>query len=123
MKKILICEDEQDARQSLSNIFAKRDYEIHTATDGQEAVAKAREVRPDAILMDIRMPKIDGIEAAQKIREFDTRVKIVFITAFQSTQLQKEASKLNIATYLVKPAEAEDILIAVSQTLKDSPSE
>lgn len=119
MKRILICEDEPDAQSALKEICAKRGYEIFTAADGQEAIAQAQKTQPDVIIMDIRMPKIDGIEAARKIREFNTKSKIVFITAFQSPQLQKEASKLNIATYLVKPASADEILTAVSDSLKD----
>lgn len=117
MKRILICEDEKDALDSLTAIFTREKYEVHTAMDGQDAVEKARAVRPDVILMDIRMPKIDGIEVAQKIREFDTLAKLIFITSFQSQHLQFEASKFNIAAYLVKPASKEDILTAVSATL------
>ena len=116
---MLICEDEQEARDSLKSIFAKRGYEIFTAKDGQEAVQKAKEVKPDVILLDIRMPKIDGMEVAREIREFDKIAKLVFITAFQSPQLKLEATKYNIAAFLVKPASAEEILTAVSETLSE----
>ena len=119
MKRMLICEDEQEARDSLKSIFAKRDYEIFTAKDGQEAVQKAKEVKPDVILLDIRMPKIDGMEVAREIREFDKIAKLVFITAFQSPQLKLEATKYNIAAFLIKPASAEEILTAVSETLSE----
>lgn len=119
MKRMLICEDEQEARDSLKSIFAKRGYEIFTAKDGQEAVQKAKEVKPDVILLDIRMPKIDGMEVAREIREFDKIAKLVFITAFQSPQLKLEATKYNIAAFLVKPASAEEILTAVSETLSE----
>lgn len=81
MKRILICEDEQDARESLKHILQRHNFEIYTVADGQEALNRMRQINPDVVLLDIRMPKIDGLELAQKIREFDTRVKLVMITA------------------------------------------
>ena len=118
MKKILICEDEPDTSESIRNVLTKNDYEAFTAVDGLDAIKKTKEIKPDLILLDIRMPNLDGIDVAKQIREFDANVKIVFISGFQSNELFKEASKYNISNYIVKPASVEDILRAIKSTLK-----
>ncbi|KKT51524.1 MAG: PAS/PAC sensor hybrid histidine kinase [Parcubacteria group bacterium GW2011_GWC2_44_22] len=117
MKKILLCEDDPDIRASSKNILEKHGYETHTAPDGQEAIAMAIKVNPDLILLDIRMPKLDGLEVAGEIRKHNTQTKIIFITAFQSPELTKEAAKYDIFDYIVKPASAEDILTIVKKAL------
>lgn len=116
--KILICEDEAASQKAITNILAKRKYEVHTAADGQESLVKAKEVMPDLIILDIRMPKIDGIEVLKRIREFDTKVKIIIVTAFQSPQLSQEASVYDISDYLVKPLSGEKLLEVVEKTLQ-----
>jgi two-component system response regulator VicR len=118
MKKILICEDEADAVTYLNDKLKKDDYEVHTAVDGKEAIEKAKEVKPDLILLDIRMPKLDGLEVAKQIRKSDTHTKIIFITAFASPQLKQEAIKYNISDYIVKPTSNEEIVKAVESALK-----
>ena len=118
MKKILICEDEMDVRESIKNILTQREFEVYTAVDGKEAIDKAAEVKPDLILLDIRMPKIDGLEVAKEVRKTDTNTKIIFITAYQSPELFKETTKYNILDYIVKPILPKDILEAVQKALK-----
>lgn len=117
MKKILICEDEKDSRDSLKNILERKNYEVYTASDGEESIEKAKKVKPDLILLDIRMPKVDGLEAAKKIREFNSKTKIIVITSFQSPELYKEAAKYDIIDYVVKPSSTNDILKIVEKTL------
>jgi CheY-like chemotaxis protein len=118
VKRILICEDEQDAQKSLRNLLGKRDYEVYSAGDGKESIELAKQIVPDLVLLDIRMPKVDGLEVAREIRKFNTQAKIVFITAFQGSELSKEAAKYDIVSYLVKPILSKDILEVVEQALK-----
>ncbi len=117
MKKILLCEDDPDTQESLINILQKHGYEAHAAQNGEAAIAMAAKVNPDVILLDIRMPKLDGLEAAGEIRKHNTQTKIIFITAFQSPELIKEAAKYDIFDYIVKPASAEDILSIIKKAL------
>lgn len=116
-KKILICEDEQDSLKIIQGCLAKRDYKVFIASDGQAAVDKCKSEKPDLILMDIRMPKLSGIDALKKIREDDKKVKILFITAFQSPQLSQEAAKYDICGYIIKPASPEVILSSIEKAL------
>ena len=118
MKKILICEDEQDAQASLKNILVKRNYDVMTVNNGQEAIDQARAFRPDLILLDVRMPKIDGLEVASSIRELDENVKIVFVTAFESQEIKKEAVRFDISGYITKPASPDTIVKTIESALK-----
>lgn len=119
MKKILVCEDEKEVRDLLTELLLKEKYEIALATDGKEAVERAKDMQPDLILLDIRMPKLDGFEVAQKVREFNNKVKIIFITGFQSPELLKEAEKYDIAGYIVKPSTTKDILETLQKAFKN----
>ncbi len=116
--KILICEDEENILKLMSVILSKKDYEVYTAVDGKEALEKALELHPDVIIMDIRMPKIDGLEAAAEIRKTDSTAKIIFLTGFESPQISQEASKYDIFDYIVKPISPEKILETVSKALQ-----
>ena len=117
MKRILICEDEIDTQESIKNILSKRDYEVFTASDGKESIKRAREISPDLILLDIRMPKIDGIEVAKQLRQFNAVAKIIFLTAFESSQLVKEAAKYDIFDYITKPCLPEQIINYIQEAL------
>jgi len=118
MKKILICEDEIDALEALKKILNKKDYEVLGVENGQDAIAKAREFKPDLILLDIRMPKIDGLEVASEVRKFNKTTKIIFVTAFAGEELRKEATRYDIADYLVKPIPREVIIQKIEQALQ-----
>jgi len=118
MKKILICEDEQDVQASLKNMLSRRNYDVQGAANGTDALELAKKFQPDLILLDIRMAKIDGIEVARTIRESDTKVKILFVTAFDSLEIKKEAARYDISGYIVKPFPIENLLQTVEQTLK-----
>jgi response regulator NasT len=118
MKKILICEDELDAQASLKNMLVKRSYDVVGVDNGKDAIDQARAFQPDLILLDIRMPKVDGIEVASSVREFDKKAKIIFVTAFDSPEMKKEASRYNISGYITKPAASDDIIQSIESALK-----
>ena len=85
-KKLLIVEDDESQRRLYERAFSKEGYEVVLAADGTEAIEKARTEKPDLIVMDIRMPRRDGIDAMQKILGEDRRVPIVINTAYPSHQ-------------------------------------
>ncbi len=110
MKRILICEDEKDVQELLKDLLLKEGAEVYTALDGKEAIGNAKALKPDLILLDIRMPKINGLEVAKEIRKTDKAVKIIFLTGFQSPEIVKEAEKYGICDYIVKSSSTTDIL-------------
>jgi CheY-like chemotaxis protein len=119
MKKILICEDEIDAREIMAKILANNEYEIAVAEDGKTALDRFKEFKPDLVLLDVRMPKIDGLEVAKEIRKSDAAVKIIFITAFVGDEIRREASQYNISDYIVKPIPKDILLQKISATFAE----
>jgi CheY-like chemotaxis protein len=118
MKKILICEDEKDVIELLNNLLIKAGFEVYIAIDGKETIDKTKKIKPDLLLLDIRMPKINGLEAAKLIRDFNREVKIVFLTGFQSQELLKEAAKYDISDYIVKNMSTKEILKVIQEAAK-----
>lgn len=114
---ILVCEDELDSQKALADALTKSNFEVYVASDGLQAVQLAKEIKPQVILLDIRMPKIDGIEAAQKIRVFNEEVKIILLTAFQGQELVKEAAKYDICAYIEKPSSVQQVIKTIQSAL------
>ncbi|MBI5379298.1 MAG: response regulator [Nitrospirae bacterium] len=81
--------------------------------NGQEAVRKVRELRPDLAILDIKMPGMDGLEAARQILA-ERPIPIIILTAFSERQLVAEADQIGVASYLVKPVAEEDLLPAIT---------
>lgn len=116
-EKILICEDEKEVRDLLKGVLLKHKYKVDIAADGKEAIDKTKKIQPDLVLLDIRMPKIDGLEVAKRIRKFNPAVKIIFLTGYQSPELTKEAAKYDIFDYIVKSSSVKDTLKIVQAAL------
>jgi len=115
--RILICEDEGLTALRLQSSVTKLGYEVvGEARDGEEAVAAAARLKPDAILMDIRMPKMDGIAATEQIMQVRPTA-IVMITAYNERELVDSALRAGASGYLVKPVSDEQIEPALKVAL------
>ncbi len=112
--RILIAEDETIIRLDLRTLLEKAGHEVVAeARDGEEAVALAAEHDPDLIVMDVRMPHLDGIEAARQISNRKP-VPIVMLTAYAEEDLVTRASEAGAFAYLVKPFREVDLLPALN---------
>ncbi|MFZ1361691.1 MAG: response regulator [Candidatus Nanopelagicales bacterium] len=110
----VIAEDESLIRMDLTEILTELGYEVvGTARDGEEAVQLVGELKPDIVLLDVKMPKLDGVSAAEIISGFGTTA-IVMVTAFSQPDLVERATAAGIMAFLVKPVSASDIGPAVS---------
>ena len=117
--KILIIDDDETFTFFVKkNLTSQKDYEVSTTADPQNALRAIKEDNPDVLLLDIRMPKIDGLEIAKSIRKFNSSIKIIFITGFKSFELQKQASQYDISDYITKPASAAEIIKVIEQALQ-----
>jgi two-component system, response regulator PdtaR len=112
-KRILIAEDETIIRLDLRATLEARGYDVcGEARDGVEAVGLAEELEPDLILMDVKMPRLDGIEAARRILE-RRAVPIVMLTAFGQEELVARAVDAGVFGYLAKPFREQDVIPAL----------
>ena len=115
--RVLICEDEGLTALRLQASLTKLGYEVvGAARDGEEAVQKAADLKPDAILMDIRMPKLDGIAATEQIMRARPAA-IVMVSAFNERDLVDAAVRAGASGYLVKPVSDDQIEPALQVAL------
>jgi two-component system chemotaxis response regulator CheY len=118
MGKILIVDDTLFMRTLLKNILFSGGHAIvGEAGDGEDGVAKYKELKPDLVTMDIVMPKLNGIEALKAIKEFDPAAKIVMCTAVGQEQMVKLAIKSGAKGYIIKPFQAPKVLEEVKNVL------
>ncbi len=112
--RILVAEDETIIRLDLVELLRGNGFEVCAeARDGEEAVALAREHEPDLAIMDVKMPRLDGIEAARRILE-ERPIPIVMVTAYGEAELVSRAVEAGVFGYLVKPFRESDLLPAIA---------
>ena len=116
--EILIAEDEPSARRGFRALFEGEGYAVRTARDGEEALAKFRESRPDAVLLDVMMPKMNGMIACAEIRRSDPLVPILFFTAMPSDVGAVRALGLGADDYIDKAKSPEELLARVAAVLR-----
>lgn len=115
--KILICDDEIGVRESL-NLILDNDYELSFAVDGEEALTKAKAEPVDLVILDIKMPKIDGIGVLKELRPTKPRLEVLILTGYQSVEIAKETVRYGAVGYITKPFETEQILNTVKEILE-----
>ncbi|MBV8066143.1 MAG: response regulator [Actinobacteria bacterium] len=112
--RILVAEDETIIRLDLKEMLERAGFEVVAeARDGDEAVSLARSEQPDLAIMDVKMPKADGIEAARRILD-ERPIPIVMLTAYGQEELVSRAVEAGVFGYLVKPFREQDLLPAIA---------
>jgi FixJ family two-component response regulator len=122
-RSVLIVDDEKNIRLTLSLALEKLDLPVDTAVNGEEALAKLAEKSYALMLLDLRMPGIDGMEVLRRVPEIRPEVKVVIITAWGSIEAAVEAMKLGAVDFLQKPFDAEDVRKLVSSLLDQATRE
>ena len=122
MKTILYVEDNEMNRKIVRDLLKRTKYQLHEAFDGEEGVAKALELRPDLILMDIQLPKISGLEATRRLRaEPNTaNTPIIAITSFALSGDDQKAKEAGATAYLAKPYSPRELLALIRKILPES---
>lgn len=117
--RVVVAEDEALIRMDVVATLQEAGYEVvGEAGDGEEAVRLAIELVPDLMIMDIKMPKLDGISAAEKISEL--KIPVVLLTAFSQADLVKRAADAGAMAYVTKPFKPSDLLPAIQIALSRS---
>lgn len=113
---VLVVEDSNDTRRVLSLQLRHKGCRVLTATDGEEAVETALRARPDVILMDLNMPRLDGLAATERIRRHDelNEAAIIAVTAYDTYGIREAALEAGCQDYLLKPLDAD----ALERTLR-----
>jgi two-component system, response regulator PdtaR len=111
--RVLVAEDEAVIRLDLVELLTEEGYQvIAEASDGEEALRLARELNPDLVVMDVKMPKMDGITAAAQIAE-ERIAPVVMLTAFSQRELVERARDAGAMAYVVKPFDSSDVVPAI----------
>lgn len=121
MYRVLLADDEALEREGLRIIFDKNfnnQFDIYEASNGREAIEKACEIKPDIIIMDIKMPGISGIEAIAEIRKRLNNVKIIVLSAYDSFSYAKEAVNLKAFDYLLKPIKRSVFIECIEKAIR-----
>src|ERR1700690_4343090 len=103
MSRLLLIDDEEDVRYSFQRIFDSPEIELATASSGEEGLKTIPKFKPDLVLMDVRMGGMNGLETLRKIRAADSKLLVILMTAYGTTQTAIEAMKLGAYDYLLKP--------------------
>ena len=117
MPKVLIIDDDRAVHRMAGKAVANLAVEVFSASDGEEGIAAIEEHRPDVLLLDIMLPGISGIELAKQIRELDSKLPVIFITAINDSDAAIEAMKLGAYEYLLKPLDLGQVESLVERAL------
>ena len=115
--RILVADDEEGIRESLNLILGEA-YELVCTKDGEETLAMLRKEPFDVLLLDLKMPKLDGMDVLKQLHRDGRHPAVLILTAYQSVELAKEAIKLGAQDYLPKPFERDQVLRAVHEALQ-----
>ncbi|HZV36014.1 MAG TPA: sigma-54 dependent transcriptional regulator [Verrucomicrobiae bacterium] len=118
MAKLLLIDDEADVQYSFRRIFDSPETELHTAASGEEGLKLIPRLKPDLVIMDIRMGGISGLETLRRIREIDSKLLVILMTAYGTTQTAIEAMKLGAYDYLLKPFDVPKLKAIIASALK-----
>jgi response regulator NasT len=110
--RVLIAEDDAIIRMDLKEMLEEEQYEVIEASDGAAAVQLARDEQPALVILDIKMPVMDGLAAAQKISE-ERLAPVLILTAYSQRELVERAAQIGAMAYLVKPFQKQDLLPAI----------
>ncbi len=103
MRKILVVDDELSCCEMLRDFIASRGFEAVMASSGEEALKTYGQERPDMVLLDIRMPDMDGMETLRELRAMDPEAEVVMVTALHEKELGLEAMTQGAFDYVTKP--------------------
>jgi two-component system nitrogen regulation response regulator GlnG len=118
MDKLLLIDDEADVQYSFRRIFDSPEIELATASSGEEALRLIPRLKPDLVIMDVRMGGMSGLETLRRLRERDAKLPVIMMTAYGTTQTAIEAMKLGAYDYLLKPFDVPKLKRIVADALQ-----
>jgi two-component system nitrogen regulation response regulator GlnG len=120
MDKVLLIDDEPDVQYSFRRIFDTPDIEVTTSNSGEEGLRIIPKLKPDLVIMDVRMGGMNGLDTLRRLRQLDAKLPVIMMTAYGTTQTAIEAMKLGAYDYMLKPFDVPKLKVIVDQALKAS---
>jgi DNA-binding NtrC family response regulator len=117
--KILVVDDEDALRTVLSSELSSEGYEVRTAGDGDEAISGLQKENFDLVLLDIRMPRMNGFEVLKYVKEKHPKTKVVMLTGFADLKNAIESKKLGAEDFVSKPYDLVDLLTTIERVLSE----
>jgi len=120
MKKLLIVDDQNGIRVLLVEVFSSEGYQTFQAANGKLALEIVRSESPDLVLLDMKIPGMDGLDILKHIKQMDPTMKVIMMTAYGELDMIKEASDLGALMHFTKPFDIDELRIAVNRFLRPS---
>lgn len=117
--RLIVIEDQEDLAALYQQSLEKAGYEVFKAYTGEEGVAAFEDGGADALLLDMTLPEMHGLQTLQQIRALDPRVPVVVVTGETSDETRRQCERLGVTEYLSKPADYDDLLRALRRALSD----
>ncbi|HXU73298.1 MAG TPA: sigma-54 dependent transcriptional regulator [Polyangia bacterium] len=117
-ERVLIVDDEANARTALAELLRDEGYVVEIAADGFKALPKLEELRPDVVVTDLKMPGLTGLELMEKIRERDPECVVIVMTAFGAVESAVQAMRKGAADYLTKPVNVEELSLVLKREVE-----
>lgn len=115
--KILIVDDQYGIRLLLSEVFSKEGYLTFQAANGIDAIKIVKSQPPDIVLLDMKIPGMDGLEILKNIKKIDQDIRVIMMTAYGELDMLEEATKCGVITHFTKPFDIEQLRDAVAEVL------
>lgn len=118
MNTVLVVDDKELMRDSVAGTLQRGGFKVRTAGDGESALASIASCRPDAVVTDLKMPGMTGLELLERIREIDDELPCVLMTAYGTVDTAVQAMKLGAFDYVTKPFEGDELLITIKRAIQ-----
>ena len=119
--RVLVVEDDEDIAQVLQRSLRMEGYEVRLAFDGEAGLSEAKDFLPDLVVLDLGLPRLDGLEVARRLREGEDDVPILILTARDALESRVEGLDMGADDYLVKPFERQELLARLRALLRRRP--
>jgi two-component system response regulator (stage 0 sporulation protein F) len=121
-KKLLIVDDQNGIRVLLMEVFSNEGYETYQASNGKLALEIVRNVTPDLVLLDMKIPGMDGLDILKHIKSMNPAIKVIMMTAYGELDMIKEATDLGAIMHFTKPFDIDELRMAVNHQLRNTPN-
>ena len=118
MFKVLVVDDDSGLRLTVTSALGEANYSVDQAQDGEEAVNKVRAIGYNLVLLDVNMPRMNGMECLKQIKSYDPSIVVIMLTAYSNVRDAIEATKEGAYNYLEKPIKAENLVYMIDRALK-----